>query len=105
QSRLEFRKHVQFRRQSRALVHIFAVLPCPEECLSVRALEALGIDTAAVKDGFVFLGEISAYDPDKINVREITRGNGEIRSGAAEHAVHLPVRRFHGIERDRSYDE
>ena len=105
QPRLEFREHVQFRRQRRALVHIFAVLPGPEESFSVRAFQALGIDAAAFENGLVFLGEVGAHDSDQIDVREITCGDGKIRGRAAEHAVHLAVRRFHGIERNRSNDE
>ena len=105
QSRLEFREHVQFRGQRRALVHIFAVLPRPKESFPVRALEALRIDAAAAKNGLVFLGEIRAHDSDQIDVREITCGDGKISGRAAEHAVHLAVRRFHGIERNRSNDE
>ena len=105
QPRLEFREHVQFRRQGRALVHVFAVLPGPEKSFSVRAFEALGIDAAAAKNGLVFLREIGAHDSDQIDVREITRGDGKISGRAAEHAVHLAVRRFHGIERNRSNDE
>ena len=105
QPRLEFGEHVQFRRQRGSLIHVFAVLPRPEERLSVRALQAQGIDAAASKNGRVLLGEIVAHDSHQIDVREKTRGDGKVRRRAAEHAVHLPVRRFHGVKRNRTYDE
>ena len=60
------------------------------------------IDTAAAENGFVLGGEIGAHDTDQIDVCEITGGDRKIRGGAPEHAVHLAVRSFHGIESNRS---
>ena len=58
-----------------------------------------------LKDGGVPGGEVVADDSDEIHVREVTGRHGKIRGGAAQRAVHLAERRFHGIKRNRTNHE
>src|SRR5260370_1408708 len=104
-ARFELRKDVQFRAESRALVHVFVVTPGPEKCLPGRAFESRSVHAAASKDGCVLIRKVIPHDSDEIDVREEARGNGKIGGRAAQHAVDFPERRFDGVERHRPHDK
>src|SRR6202011_5649767 len=85
QARFEFREDIQFRGESRALVHVFVVTSGPEKCFAGGTFESLGVHAAAVKNGRVFVGKVVPYDSDEIDVGEEACGDGKICCRTAQH--------------------
>ena len=97
QARLELRENVQIRRQRYAIIQILRVASRPEETLAGSALQAFDVNRAAAENGFIGGAEIVADNGHQADRCEKPRGHGEIGGGAAERAVHLPVRAFQGV--------
>ena len=104
--RREVGEDVELRVARLGDVQVVAVLAAPEErLLAGDALQAVGVDVAAVEDRRVLVGEVLADHGDEIDFREERSGHGEIRRRAADAAVDLPERSLEGIEGNTSDDE
>ena len=94
----EIGEDVEIGAQGGAVVHIGRVDARPEEGLaSGDALQAGEIDVARGQQIDILLREIVAHDGDDLHRGEIAGGQRDIGGGAAEHAVHFSMRRFHAV--------
>src|SRR5665213_2287380 len=94
---LKIREHVEIGGERHAIVHVVGIFAGPEESLAGYAFQAFQIDTAAGQQIGIGLREIVAHHGHDAHLREITRGEGNIRGGAAQHALHASVRRFNAV--------
>ena len=86
-------------------VHVVLVVPAPEEGLAAGdALDVVGGDAAAAQHRELLVAEVVADGADDADLGEEARREREVDGGAAEHALALPERRAHGVERDRADD-
>ena len=96
---------VQFGDQGFAFVEMLGIFSGPEEGFADGALEASGIDFAAMEDGLVFGGKIFADDGDEVDMSEEAGGYCEISGGSADNPINFAIRAFDGVKCDRAYNE
>src|SRR5438309_3557357 len=72
---------------------------------AIRALNTLGIDAAPRHHRLMLIRKVVSDNRDDANRSEVTRRQREVRSRTAQAVVHLTMRCFDAVERDRSYNQ
>jgi hypothetical protein len=87
-------------------VEVEFVAAAPEERVAaLHALDVVGVHAAAVQHAVRVVAEVVADRPHHAHVGEEAGGEREVNCGAAEHALALPERGLHRVERDRTDDD